>query len=145
MENATFECFTLETSQGELFNFNEKNLTSYFPTYYLTFQLYLFSKGRLQNISIIESICIPVTVQVWNIRFNLRSTLWIFKKLKSSMPIKLQWVTNLFLQNQVPNQFSQSMEWIELNSQTKELLSSLDHFLFILVSQKFFINKVPKT
>ena len=134
----------LGTSQGELINFNEQNLTSYFPTYYWTFQLYLFSKGRLQNISIIESICIPVTVQVWNIknRFNLRSTLWIFKKLKSSMPIKLQWVTNLFLQNQVANQFSQCMEWIELNSQTKELLSSPDHFLFILVSQRFFIIKV---
>ena len=123
----------------ENFSISMKNLlTSYFPTYYLTFQLYLFSKGRLQNISIIESICIPVTVQVWYIRFNLRSTLWIFKKLKSSMLIKLQWVTNLFLQNQVPNQFSQCMEWIELNSQTKELLSSLDHFLFILVSQSFF-------
>ena len=125
----------------ENFSISMKNLlTSYFPTYYRTCQLYLFSKGRLQNISIIESICIPVTVQVWNIynRFNLRSTLWIFKKLKSSMLIKLQWVTNLFLQNQVPNQFSQCMEWIELNSQTKELLSSLGHFLFILVSQSFF-------
>ena len=146
VDNASFEYFMLKTSQGELFNFNEFFLT-YFPTYYLTFQLYLFSKGWLQNISILESICIAVTVQVLNIKNPIQFAIYslnLQKKLKSSMLIKLQWVTNLFLQNQVPNQFSQCMEWIELNSQTKELLSSLDHFLFILVSQRFFITKVPK-
>ena len=62
-----------------------------------------FSLGWLQDISIIESLCISVTVQVCNIYIdpNCTSYLWIFQKLKSSMPIKLQWVTNLFLQNQV--------------------------------------------
>lgn len=99
-----------------------------------------FSIGWLQNISIIESICISVTVQVCNIYNDPKWTsyLWIFEKLKSSMPIKLQWVTNLFLQNQVSNQFSQCMEWIELNFQTKEHQSSLDRFLFIQVRQKIF-------
>ena len=107
-------------------------------TFFQAYGNYSFSIGWLQNISIIKSICISVTVQVCNIKIdlNLPSIRWFFKKLESSMPIKLQWVTNLFLQNQVSNQFSQCMEWIELNFQTNEHLSSRGHFLFILVRQK---------